>query len=83
MTLDPATVGRIKDALNREFGEHNIDWSRKEEGQVTFKVSTGRMVTESIIEADYHSTHWEADRSFEVTVSHDGEITSKRELIES
>ena len=74
-------VERVKANIEHELQkDHSFDevhWGpsrREDDGRTRVFVDVGHTETESMIEADFHSTQFVAERSFMVMLSDDGDI---------
>lgn len=78
-------VDAIKRAVRRELGvsEDRIRYRHSrvaDDGNVHLRVATGRMVTESMIEADFYQERFESDAEYTVEATPDAEIVSIEEV---
>lgn len=74
----------IRDAV-RDHADAEIDFGgtrsqrTRDDGKLVIQVQEARMVTESVIEADYHGERRIVDRDFDVLVDNDGVVYEIRE----
>lgn len=70
-------VETIKRNIKSRLGEVRFGASRQlDDGRIRIHVETGREVTESMIQADFHSTYWETDKKYLVIAKPDGTVLS-------
>lgn len=79
-------VRSIEEAVREEYGcEVEVGRGTRatredDDGNIVVQAQSGRMVTESHIQADFHQECWETDRDFDVTVTPDGVVLEIEEV---
>lgn len=75
-------VDAIKDTIKNRFGACSIRRLKSEEdgSNLVFRVEVGPIVTESMIEADFHTEYRRVEATFRVVVTPGGELVETEEI---